>query len=367
MIIIYLLMKKFIFTDRQTIIILVVLAIMSLSSVLSYLYFAKKQKAANETSPNTEVLAVQKREILAEPPENLTTLNILLLGYGGAGHQGGYLTDTIQVIHFNFETRLIKLISIPRDLWVSLPNNQQAKINQAFTLGKNPNEHVASGGEVSKQMTSLITGLPIDYFVAIDFVGFQRAIGEDLGGIKVNVPETLEDAWYPIQGEELNTCGMTPEKVAELTAASSGFELERQFECRYEYLYFEQGVNHMEGGDALKYVRSRHGSSAGDFSRSLRQQAVLKGIRDKLLSLEAFDQALQFFETISENITTDLNLEAVRYLVPAIKDATGYEVKSVILSTENVLVSARSSSGQSILIPRAGIDQWQEIRKFIEK
>ena len=359
--------KKFFFTDRLTIIVLVTLAIISLSSVLSYLYFAEKQRSTNEVSPNTEVLAVQKREILAEPPENLTTLNILLLGYGGPGHQGGYLTDVIQVAHFNFETKLIKLISIPRDLWVSLPNGKQAKINQAFTLGENSNDYVASGGEVSKQMTSLITGLPIDYFVAIDFVGFQRAIGEDLGGIKVNVPETLEDTWYPIKGEELNTCDMTPEKVAELTATSSGFELESQFECRYEHLYFEQGVNHMEGGDALKYVRSRHGSSAGDFSRSLRQQAVLKGIRDKLLSLEAFDQAPQFFETISENITTDLNLEAVKYLIPAIKDATKYEIRSVILSTDNTLVTARSSNGQSILVPQAGIDQWQEIREFIEQ
>jgi polyisoprenyl-teichoic acid--peptidoglycan teichoic acid transferase len=360
-------MKKFIFTNQTTVIALVALAIMSLSSILSYLYFAEKQRAANETSPNTEVLAVQKREILSEPPEDLTTLNILLLGYGGAGHQGGYLTDVIQIVHFNFETKLIKLISIPRDLWVSLPNGKQAKVNQAFTLGSNPNEYVASGGEVSQQMISLITGLPIDYFVAASFVDFQRAIGEDLGGIEVNVPETLKDPWYPIQGEELNTCGMTPEKVAELTATYSGFELESQFECRYEHLYFEQGINHMEGGDALKYVRSRHGSTAGDFSRSFRQQAVLKGIRDKLLSLEAFDQAPQFFETISENITTDLNLEVVKYLIPAIKDATQYEVKSVILSTDNVLTTARSSTGQSILVPQAGADQWQAVQDFIEQ
>ena len=160
---------------------------------------------------------------------------------------------------------------------------------------------------------------------------------------------------------------MTPEKVAELTATYSGFELESQFECRYEHLYFEQGINQMEGGDALKYVRSRHGSTAGDFSRSFRQQAVLKGIRDKLLSLEAFDQAPQFFETISENITTDLNLEAIKYLVPAIKDATQYEIKSVILSTDNVLTTARSSTGQSILVPQAGTDQWQAVQQFIEE
>ena len=131
-------------------------------------------------------------------------MTVVLLGYGGAGHQGGFLTDVIQIMHIDFDKAKINLISVPRDLWVKLPNDKQAKINTAFTLGVDPNKPVASGGQVAKQMAANVTGIPIDYFIAIDFVGFKRLIGEEINGIVVNVPETLDDSWYPIKGEELN-------------------------------------------------------------------------------------------------------------------------------------------------------------------
>lgn len=359
-------MKKYLFTNKLWLASLVALFIVTASAIGTYLAIGKNQVLSTAGMKKTTNLPTKRtEEITEQAPKDLKTLNFLLLGYGGPGHQGGYLTDVIQIAHFNFEKNLIALISIPRDLWVELPNGSQAKINQAFTLGDNPAEPVKSGGQVSKEMASIVTGLPIDYFIAVDFVGFKRAIGINLGGIKVNVPETLEDPWYPIKGEELNPCGHSPEEIAQLTNELSGFELEKQFECRYEHLLFKKGMVQMEGGDALKYVRSRHGSSAGDFSRSQRQHAVLKGIKNKLFSLEALDDVPGFFKEVSQNTTTDIDLKIAKYLAPAIKSSRDFEIKSLVISTDNVLTSSKSSSGQFILIPKAGSNQWQEIHNLI--
>lgn len=343
------------------------LILLVISATGSFFYFRQRRARADHAqAPEQpdEITELAQREI---DQGELTTLNVLLLGYGGAGHQGGFLTDVIQLLHLDFETQQVAVISIPRDLWVKLPNGRQAKINQAFTLGEDSARPVASGGQVAKEMATVVTGLPIDYFMAIDFVGFQRLIGEELGGITVDIPQTLEDPWYPIKGEELNPCGKIPEEIAELTATYSGFELEKQFECRYEQLYFPQGEMHLEGGEALKYVRSRHGSSNGDFDRSLRQQVVLTGIKEKLLSLKALEKAPEIFETFSKHIVTDFDLPAVEYLLPAIKGLGQYQLNSVILSTDNVLTSGQAADGQFILRSKAGLNQWQDVRSYLEQ
>lgn len=340
------------------------LFVVSLTATLTY-FFAQKPIGVS-LAPENQVLSAQtQRELTKEKPDELKSVGVLLLGYGGAGHQGGFLTDVIQLVHIDFERNKVAFISIPRDLWAQLPNGQQAKINTAFSLGDS-SDPIITGGEKAKEMTSIVTGLPVDYFIAIDFVGLQRLVGEELGGLTVNVPETLEDPWYPIKGEELNPCGMTPEEVASVTAQYSGFELEKQFECRYEHLYYPAGITHMEGGDVLKYVRSRHGSSAGDFSRSMRQHAVLEAFREKLISLDALANAPEIFGQVNRQVSTDLDLEVIEYLLPAINLAQDFEIKKIIISTENVLTSSKSNSGAFILIPRSGQNNWNSIHTYIQ-
>jgi len=354
---------KFAFLVLVSISTLIVSTIVTIKFFPQDVYLSKIQ--TNHNQP--QVLAAQTTLDLGKPPEDLKELNILLLGYGGAGHQGGFLTDVIQLVSINFETKKIYLISIPRDLWVTLPNGKQAKVNSAFTLGENPDQKIESGGLVAKQMISIVTGFDIHYFIAVDFVDFQRLIGEKLDGITVNVPETLDDPWYPIKGEELNPCGFSSTEIADLTAKYSGFELEKQFECRYKHLHFEKGAVQMEGGDALEYVRSRHGSTSGDFSRSQRQHALLLAIRDRLLEQGVIENSTQFFEAIQKNITTDLNLEAVKYAMPALANINNFQTQSLVLSTENVFTNGKSTTGQFILMPKQGLDQWQQVHEFIQK
>jgi len=304
----------------------------------------------------------------AEDLANTDSLGILLLGYGGPGHSGGFLTDTIQVIHIDFANQSVSLISIPRDLWVTIADGTAGKINEAFSHGMSAKNFGSQPGvDTAKQMAAQVTGIPIDYFVGIDFVGLQRAIGEKLKGVEVVVSETLDDPWYPIRGEELNTCGMSPEEVADVSAKLSGFELEKQFPCRYERVYFPAGTHTMEGGDALAFVRSRHGSSAGDFSRSKRQHELLQAIVKKMLTLDAIADTTAFFASFDKIITTDITANVVGEFSPQLLSAAKLPRKTIVLGTENVLTTSRSITGQFILVPKTGASDWQTTQNFVTK
>ncbi len=339
------------------------------SSIATYNIFKPRHFSLNvdmDVNNNPAVLAAHtNNQKLEANSQEIDQLNFLLLGYGGAGHSGGYLTDVIQIVNVDFTTNKINLISIPRDLWVSLPNGKEAKINTAFTLGEDPNKPIESGGQVAKDMAAVVSGLPINYYIAVDFVGFQRLIGYTLDGIEVDVPDTLDDPWYPIRGEEQNPCGMTPEEIAEVTSKYSGFELEKQFECRYEHIHFDPGINKMEGHEALAFVRSRHGSSAGDFSRSQRQHALLKAIFKKLLSMDTLKNAPEFFKDVDDEISTDIDLEILENIVPLLTDIGNFKINSVTLSTENVFQTGKSGSGQFILLPKNGENEWDQTNNFI--
>jgi len=293
------------------------------------------------------------------PPidKNTKQVGVLLAGYGGPGHSGGMLADVIQVLWIDMEKSQVALISIPRDLWVNT-NGQGTKINAGLANSSG----LAEGMDTMKQLASIVTGLPISYAVAIDFVGLQRLVGETLKGIEVSVTSRLDDPWYPITGEELNTCGLTSEEVASLSAQFSGFELEKQFPCRYEHLSFEPGKIKMEGGEALKYVRSRHGSS--DFDRSRRQQEVLLAMKNRIVSLGMLDDLAKFFESLQRTISTDFDLQTLELLLPVFNSFQDTTPVSIVLSTDNVFSSGRSSSGQSILQPKSG--SWQEVHQFIQ-
>lgn len=360
-------MLKNAFTNHRRVIISFFLLFTVVSSAYATYFVFKSDNKSTYTETVLGKTSQRNEFLEKEKPEELNTLNILLLGYGGAGHQGGFLSDVIQIAHFNFDTNKIKFISIPRDLWVGLPNNKSAKINTAFSLGDDPQDKIGSGGQIAKQMAETVTGLEIDYFIAVDFVGYKRAIGYSLDGIEVDVPETLHDPWYPIEGKQLDPCGLSSEEIAEVTKKYSGFELEKQFPCRYEEIYFPKGKNRMEGQDALNYVRSRHGSTGGDFSRSERQVAVLKAIKNKLFSLEIFDDLPEFFRDITKHTQSDIDWEIAKYLAPALRATGEYEIENVILSTENVFSNSKSNSGQFILIPKTGLNNWAATHLFIKE
>lgn len=308
-----------------------------------------------------------------------TPYNVLLLGYGGEGHEGGNLTDTMIVANINPADKTIALISIPRDLWIPLPiqgeTTQGSKINAAYAIGLDDTHYTqkkpeftgpAGGGELAKYAAGIVTGLPINYFVSVDFQGFKDTI-DILGGIEVDVPMTFDDYFYPVAGKENESCGKSGQEIQALSATMSGFLLEKEFTCRYEHIHFDKALVHMDGETTLKFVRSRHSDEyGGDFARSEKQYAVLAGVKDKVISLGAVAKAGPIFEKLVDSVRTDLNPADIKNILETSQELSGYKIKTIHLTEDNVLKSSTSSEGAYILIPRAGEGGWAEVHKFIK-
>lgn len=186
-------------------------------------------------------------------------INILLLGIGGEGHDGPYLSDTIMLAQIKPETNTVSLVSIPRDFEVTLPEGYgKQKINAAFAygLGKERNDF-NSAGLWARQQVEKISGLTIPYFAVLDFNGFKKAI-DIVEGVEVNIETTFTDAEYPN-----STFGYLPPQT------------------------FKQGLEVMNGERALIFARSRHGNNneGSDFARSKRQKKIIEAFKTKALSL----------------------------------------------------------------------------------
>jgi len=136
-----------------------------------------------------------KKEIQLKTEEKTGNINILLLGRGGGKHEAPNLTDTIIVATINPEKKMMNLVSIPRDLWSP---DLQAKVNTAYSYGQDKD---GQGKLLAKTILGRITGKQIDYVLVIDFSGYVKLV-DHLGGIDVNVRNTLDDYKYPIEDKE---------------------------------------------------------------------------------------------------------------------------------------------------------------------
>jgi anionic cell wall polymer biosynthesis LytR-Cps2A-Psr (LCP) family protein len=352
-----------------------VAAAISASVSMAILY---SSLSSRKNTPRSSVLMDKLKSHVQVEPEK-TDFNILLLGYGGAGHSGGGLSDAIVLANVNTEKKIVNLIAIPRDTWVELPIrsdlSEHYKINTAYAIGNDDNRYPLKeplyvgghgGGEMAKYAAKTVTGIPVDYYASVDFARFENAI-DVLEGISVEVPVSFTDEYYPIKGEENNLCDYTLPEVDQLKAQYSGFELEKQFKCRYETLSFTAGKAEMDGATALKFVRSRHSNEhGGDFARGVRQQAVLTAVRNKLLSLDALSRLDEFYEEFSQMIKTDMSEEGLIEILSHVGNPQEYTSKNININADNYMAGSVSSDGQSIVIPKTGIDNFEEIHEFIQ-
>ncbi len=312
-------------------------------------------------------------------PDPLAPYGVLLLGLRGDNSKGGFLSDTMILGVVNPRVKHVSLISIPRDLWVPLPiNNPKVdhyKINHAYAIGiddrnypNKPTEYtgLAGGGILAKHVVQEIFGIPVRYFVSLDFEGFKKSI-DILGGVDVNVSKPFEDPYFPITGKETDTCGFSEDDVKALTATLSGEILEHSFMCRYEALKFDRGVVHMDGETALKFARSRHALQDGsDFSRSNRQKEIMLAVKNKVLQIGFVPKAIPFIQSLAGDLRTDMPLDAMKTFASQINDYKTYTVSSIALTTDNVLTETYSADRQYILIPKSGIDDWTSIQEYVK-
>lgn len=351
----------------------------------------------------TKVYTPKKNAPTLAPEKS--TFNILFMGYGGANHDGAYLTDTLMLIHVDTIKNKVLLISLPRDIWVKLPTKSgstfHSKINTLYEMELFPKEFpdveiknsTDSKTSLITNAVSAITGLPIDYFVGVDFAGFTKAI-DKLGGIDVNVQKSFTDYEYPIEGHEDDLCGKeeqfkqiepylhenadsTPEAKEKLLKEKPELDEllknatespQLAFPCRYETLTFSAGTQHMSGIRALKFARSRHSpQDGGDFARAKRQQLVIEALKDKALKISSIPKLLLLSDELQNDIKTDVPKELIKKFLGEVKDAAFYNISNLVLSDNDYLDYSRSSDGQSILVPKGGADNWKEVRTWIKQ
>ncbi|KKQ96268.1 MAG: hypothetical protein A3G66_04175 [Candidatus Levybacteria bacterium RIFCSPLOWO2_12_FULL_39_17] len=317
-----------------------------------------------------------KKEIQLKTEEKTGNINILLLGRGGGKHEAPNLTDTIIVATINPEKKMMNLVSIPRDLWSP---DLQAKVNTAYSYGQDKD---GQGKLLAKTILGRITGKQIDYVLVIDFSGYVKLV-DHLGGIDVNVRNTLDDYKYPIEDKEDDPCEKTPEEIIDLSAqiATGSASETDAFPCRYKYIHFDKGVQHMNGETALEFVRSRHGvnGEGSDFARAQRQQDVINAIRDKSLSLGIILNPLKVlgaFNIIKDNIDTNARVTEIDDFINLANKMQGAKITSTVidfgdeakkryglLTTPSIGNAAKYR--QWVLIPRAGDGNFSEIKEYL--
>lgn len=306
--------------------------------------------------------------------------NVLMLGIGGAGHEGPSLTDTIMVASIEKDGKDVALISIPRDMWSPTVS---AKINSAYAFGLEKGD----GIDLAKKSVEEAIGLPIHYVGRVDFRGFTRAV-DLVEGLDLEVETAFVDTRYPIPGKEDDLCGLTIETeekdgqkrevvkdaTGSATPLSEITDLNNPFTCRFETISFKKGPSHMDGITALKFVRSRHGSNneGSDFARSARQQKVLIAFREKVLSTETLTSPktiIDLSKSFGESIDTNIGGEEVPFFVKLFKDVQSQSVRRIVLDSgrdESVLAvgDPASHGGQYVLIPKSG--NYEDLENYIK-
>jgi LCP family protein required for cell wall assembly len=214
------------------------------------------------------------------PVPNNGRVVILLLGVDTRGHSVDDPTrsDVIMLVTIDPATNSAAMLSVPRDLYVPLPNlNVQDRINTAYFWGE-ANKLPGGGAGYAKETIGWNLGVPIHKFGVIDFNGFKAVI-DSIGGIDVDVPHEIIDDEYPTE------------------------------DYRTERLVIPAGTIHMDGALALKYVRTRHQDS--DFGRLQRQQQVILAIRNKALSIGSIGKVPEVLNTLGDSLQTDLTLPEI--------------------------------------------------------
>lgn len=280
-------------------------------------------------------LAIRHDKILKGELSDRT--NILILGMGGAAHEGPYLTDTIILASLKPSTHQLALFSIPRDLYVPISGYGWQKINAANSLGMAKSK---DGAALTSQVINDIFEIPIHYWIRLDFSAFEKLI-DYLGGIEVEVERNFVDYQYPAPN------------------------------FRFQTIAFQAGKQVMNGQRALQFVRSRHGTNNEDtdFARMARQQKVILAIKEKIEAENILDQPTKLwsiYKIFEDKITTNLDFAEIIKLAKLIYKIPNEQIQTYVFTAEpeGLLKPEISLNGAYILRPKSG--NFKEMAKMIQ-
>lgn len=246
----------------------------------AYLFYASVRDifAFSPLSPGVQLpIAVDPGTLPESAPDwsQKERVNILLLGVDQRPtEEGPWRSDTMIIATVDPKTMTAGAISIPRDLYVEIPGYGDRRINMAHFLG-DAYDYPGGGPGLAMKTIEHNLGIPVHYYIRVDFQGFRDII-DYLGGITIDVEEEIWDYKYP------------------------------DGQLGYTTVHIPEGRQLMNGRTALQYARSRH--SGTDFDRLRRQQQVLMAIRDKALRLDLLPKIPMLANTMSHTVRTNLQL-----------------------------------------------------------
>ena len=238
-------------------------------------------------------------------------MNIVLLGIDKRDDEpiSGTRSDTIMLVSIDPVSKSAALVSLPRDLWVSIPGYGPQRINVAHSVG---------GPDLTKSTINSAFGVPIQYYARVDFRGFEELI-DTTGGVIIDVDRPLKDDAYPTE------------------------------DYGYKRIYYAPGPQLLDGRHALEYARSRHGSN--DFSRARRQQHVLVSLRDRALQLNMLSKAPEMIGIVQKSLTTDLPPRDMLALAKLVSDIDRDRIGNLVVDTN--YARPINIGGADVLVPDA--------------
>ncbi len=257
--------------------------------------------------------------------DGASRINILFVGFRGGDpikEDCPFCTDTLILLTVDPISKTAGMLSIPRDMWVNIPGFGYSRINTAWTLGRG-SKLPGGGPALTMKTVSQFIGVPVDYYVQVDFDTFVDII-DLIGGVDVYNDETI---------------------VLDPMSHGKDFGKVKITCC---------GMRHLNGTTALAYARCRHieqGCKDGDIGRAKRQQKVIFGIRDKVLSPENFPkllaQAPQLYSIFSAGIHTNMSLDDAIKLAVLAQDIPKENIKNKVIDTvigDSVMLNNQKAS-----------------------
>ena len=297
-------------------------------------------------------------------------VNIALLGMRGEGVTGGgTLADTIIIVSIRPTENKISMISVPRDLYVTVPGTQdKQKINAVHAYGEQKGR--GQGLKDMKTILSDVTGLNVAYATSINFEGFKTLV-DSIGGVNFHLDAPFSEA---MQFNEAHVCdsfftiptGEFENKTVKYFSKSANIYKTRTIAshplCNAPAGSLECGGNFslpagditLNGDQALCLSRSRVTTS--DFERAKRQQLIIQAIKDKLLTagtLTDFSKLNSILDNLGDNVRTDMKAWEMKRFYELYSSMTNPQLYQRVMenSEEGMLYNPPADGAGYILLP----------------
>ena len=271
--------------------------------------------------PTIDVSALDS-QVLSNGEE---TVNFLLIGSDKRSGTS-FRTDTMVIAILRPNDGQVSLISIPRDLWVSIPGWENQRINTAYQHGE-LSGYPGGGPGLLKDTIQYNLGIRIDHTAMVDFDGFRQIV-DTLGGVDVPVSCPYTD-WHLIDPT-----------------------FDPEIEANWSLYTVDSGVVHMDGDLALWYARSRQKSS--DFDRGRRQQEVLRDLFTQTLQTGTLSRIPELYNNFKDTVTTDLGLADILQLSLYAPKMTSADIRSYYIRPPYV-TSWITDQGAYVLLPNTDL------------